>query len=72
MIVVCATDRPRSAIFSTRSRKTQLESKIPAHAQDHDFTVEVATLKKFLSMPAVADMIASFAPEPWRCSRRIC
>jgi len=28
--------------------QAQLESKIPAHAQDDDFAVEVATLEQFL------------------------
>src|SRR5260221_425276 len=57
--------------------QAQLESKIPAHAQDDDFAVEVATLEQLLqalqlyhcrpsasSAASIADRIAPFAPEP--------
>src|SRR5260221_14325317 len=57
--------------------QTQLESKIPAHAQDDDFPVEVATLEQLLyglwlahrrpqpvQHASVADRTALFAPEP--------
>src|SRR5260370_32495211 len=57
--------------------QAQLESKVPAHAQDDDFAVEVATLEQLLqalqlshcrpsasSAASIADRIAPFAPEP--------
>src|SRR5713226_9444900 len=57
--------------------QTHLESKIPAHAQDDDFAIEVATLEQLLhalplahcrpsasSAVSIADRIAPFAPEP--------
>src|ERR1700730_2888528 len=59
--------------------QTELESKIPAHAQDDHFAVEVTTLEKLryrlqvahrLPQPvqhdSVADPTAPFAPEPQR------
>src|SRR5216684_1677385 len=58
--------------------QAQLESKIPAHAQDDDFAVEVATLEQLLqalqlahcrpsvsSAASIADLIAPLAPEPF-------
>ena len=84
MIVVCAIDRPRSAIISTRSRKLKLKAKISAHAQDDDPAVEVATLGQLLyglqlahcrSQPvpgaSVADWTPSFAPEPLPARRSL-
>ena len=47
-MVVWASDRPRSAIISTQVSQAQLEAKIPAHAQDDDLAVEVATLEQLL------------------------
>jgi hypothetical protein len=80
-MVVWASDRPRSAIISTRSRR-QLEAKIPAHAQDDDLAVKVATLEQLLdahqlahahpsgsSADIIAGQILPFAPEPTRLRR---
>src|SRR5258708_7136402 len=63
--------------------QTQLESKIPAHAQNDDFAVEVATLEQLLhalqlahcrpstsSAATISDRIAPFAPEPERTGPR--
>src|SRR5260221_842282 len=57
--------------------QAQLEAKIPGHAQDDNFAVEVATLEQLLhalqlyhcrpsasSAASIADRIAPFAPEP--------
>jgi hypothetical protein len=57
--------------------QTELEPKIPAHAQDDDFAVEVATLKQLryglqlayrrpqpVQHANVADRTPPFAPEP--------
>ena len=49
MIVVCARSNPRSAIISTRISETELEPQIPAHAQDDNFPLEMATLEKFIN-----------------------
>jgi len=38
---VCASDRPRSAIISTRSQ-AQFEPKLPAHTQNDDIAVKVS------------------------------
>jgi hypothetical protein len=40
MIVVCAIDRPLGHHFH-QVAQTEFEPKIPAHAQDDDFAVEV-------------------------------
>jgi hypothetical protein len=77
MMVVCAIDRPRSAIISTRSRKLSLNRKIPTHAQDDDPAVEISTFEQLLrdiqlahcrpqpvQRGSVADRTAPFAPEP--------
>src|SRR5271156_3472324 len=60
--------------------QAQLEAKIPAHAQDDDLAVEVATLEQLLdahqlahahpsgsSADIIAGQILPFAPEPARC-----
>src|ERR1700738_3203777 len=57
--------------------QTELEAKVPAHAQDDDFAVEVATLEQLryrlqlahrrpqpVQRDSVADPTAPFAPEP--------
>ena len=79
IMVVWASDRPRSAIISTKVSQAQLEAKIPAHAQDDDLAVEVATLEQLLdahqlahahpsgsSADIIAGQIPPFAPEPDR------
>src|SRR6476660_8180564 len=64
--------------------QTQLEAKIPAHAQDDDLAVKVATLEQLLdahqlalahpsgsSADIIAGQILPFAPEPYKagCER---
>src|SRR6516225_3353345 len=52
MMVVCAIDRPRSTIISTRSRRLSLKRRYQRthrmHAQDNDVAVEVTTLEQLL------------------------
>ena len=50
MIVVCASESPRSAIISTRSRKLSLYRKIPAHAEHDDLPVEMAAFEKIVNV----------------------
>jgi len=45
MIVVCAIDS-RARHHLHQVAQTELEAKIPAHAQDDDFAVEVATFEQ--------------------------
>src|ERR1700748_2935121 len=64
--------------------QAQLEAKIPAHAQDDDLAVKVATLEQLLdahqlahahpsgsSADIIADRIPTFAPEPSALSMRL-
>jgi hypothetical protein len=77
MIVVCAIDRPALGHHFRQVSQTQLKAKIPAHAQDDDVAVEVATLEQLfddlelahcpphpVQHASVAERTAPFAPEP--------
>ena len=77
MMVVCAIDRPALDHHLHKVSQTQLKAKIPAHAQDDDVAIEVATLEQlFYSLQfghcrprlvehaSIADRTVPFAPEP--------
>src|SRR5712692_4886320 len=79
MMVVCAIDRPRSAIISTRSRRLSLNRRYqrthrmitsrskwrPSNSSSTLFSLPIADPQPG-SAASIADRIAPFAPEPDR------
>jgi hypothetical protein len=48
MIVVWASETPRSAIILHEIAKAELETQIPADTEDNDLAVELVALKKII------------------------